>query len=172
MKSTGRAWNDIVAQYFAEYLDVMDKLHCTSVDVYAFATDYIDEIVEQIQGLIGRGTPTSPRTRACYFDTTTFSAWGKLSGQRVEELRPGARSKSRSENVIRGLRPLEGAETGGAGLGQPMGKGRPDGTSRTRPSRFGISAAIRPPWRAIELSFPHTKRRLPRRSRTPAWCLS
>src|SRR5437879_10821792 len=27
MKTTGRAWNDIVAQYFAEYLDVMDQLH-------------------------------------------------------------------------------------------------------------------------------------------------
>jgi len=53
MKSSGRPWNDIVGQYFAEYLGVMARLQCTSVDVYAFATDYIDEIVEQIQGLMG-----------------------------------------------------------------------------------------------------------------------
>src|SRR5216117_3009966 len=39
MKATGRAWNEIVAEFFAESLYVMDKLGCESVDVYAFATD-------------------------------------------------------------------------------------------------------------------------------------
>src|SRR2546428_10000007 len=73
MKSTGRAWNDIVAQYFAEYLDVMDRLHCTAVDVYAFATDYVDEIVEQIQGLIGKGHAYVAEDKSVYFDTTTLS---------------------------------------------------------------------------------------------------
>src|SRR5436190_758974 len=91
MRTTGRAWNDIVAQYFAEYLDVMDRLHCTAVDMYAFATDYIDEIVEQIQGLIGKGHAYVAEDKSVYFDTTTFSGWGKLSGQKVEALRPGAR---------------------------------------------------------------------------------
>src|SRR5437762_11084008 len=91
MKSTRRAWDDIVAQYFAEFRDVMERLQCTSVDVYAFATDYIDEIVEQIQGLIKKGHAYIAEDQSVYFDTTTFSGWGKLSGQKVEELRPGAR---------------------------------------------------------------------------------
>ena len=91
MKSTRRAWDDIVAQYFAEFRDVMERLQCTSVDVYAFATDYIDEIVEQIQGLIRKGHAYVAEDKSVYFDTTTFSGWGKLSGQKVEELRPGAR---------------------------------------------------------------------------------
>jgi len=91
MKSTGRAWKDIVSQYFTEYTEVMEKLHCTSVNVYAFATDYIDEIVEQIQGLIQKGHAYVAEDRSVYFDTTTFSGWGKLSGQKIEELRPGAR---------------------------------------------------------------------------------
>src|SRR5207237_10387017 len=83
MKATGRAWNDIVAQYFAEYLDVMDRLHCTAVDVYAFATAYIDEIVEQIQGLIGKGHAYVAEDKSVYFDTTTFSGRAKVSGQTV-----------------------------------------------------------------------------------------
>src|SRR5438128_9061639 len=53
MKSTGRAWNDIVAQYFAEYLDVMDRLHCTAVDVYACVAANIGEREEQLPGLSG-----------------------------------------------------------------------------------------------------------------------
>src|SRR5438034_11061705 len=69
----------------------MHRLYCTAVDVYALATYYIDEIVEQIQGLIGKGHAYVAEDKSVYFDTTTFSGWGKLSGQMVEELRPGAR---------------------------------------------------------------------------------
>lgn len=91
MQSTGRDWKDIVSQYFGEYLDVMDSLHCNSVNVYAFATDYIDEILEQIQGLIQRAHAYVTDDGSVYFDTTTYSGWGKLSGQKIEALRPGAR---------------------------------------------------------------------------------
>src|SRR2546426_1123859 len=43
MQKTGREWKDIVNRYFGEYLEVMDALRCNSVDVYAFATDYIED---------------------------------------------------------------------------------------------------------------------------------
>ena len=141
MNSTGRAWNDIVAQYFAEYLDVMDRLHCTAVDVYAFATDYIDEIVEQIQGLIGKGHAYVAEDKSVYFDTTTFSGWGKLSGQKVEELRPGARveieeRKRHPADFVLWRRRNPGSRPGTV----PGEKAGQDGTSRTRRSRSGTSA--------------------------------
>jgi cysteinyl-tRNA synthetase len=126
MKSTGRAWDAIVAQYFAEYLEVMKRLYCTSVDVYAFATDYIDEIVEQIQGLIRKGHAYVAEDHSVYFDTTTFSGWGKLSGQKVEELRPGARVEIDEQKrhpadfvLWRAQKPGEPAWE------SPWGKGRP-----------------------------------------------
>ncbi len=126
MRSTGRAWNDIVAQYFAEYLEVMGKLRCTSVDVYAFATDFIDEIIEQIQGLIAKDHAYPSEDGSVYFDTTTFSGWGKLSGQKVEELRPGARvaieerKRHPADFVLwRAQKPGEPAWE------SPWGKGRP-----------------------------------------------
>jgi cysteinyl-tRNA synthetase len=126
MKSTGRAWVDIVGQFFAEYLDVMDKLRCTSVDVYAFATDYVDEIIDQIEGLIAKGHAYVAEDKSVYFDTTTFSGWGKLSGQKVEELRPGARVEVEERKrhpadfvLWRAQKPGEPAWE------SPWGKGRP-----------------------------------------------
>src|SRR2546426_649004 len=49
MQKTGREWKDIVNRYFGEYLEVMDALRCNSVDVYAFATDYIEDIAITIR---------------------------------------------------------------------------------------------------------------------------
>src|SRR6266581_1197320 len=157
MKATGRAWNDIVAQYFAEYLDVMDRLQCTAVDVYAFATDYIDEIVEQIQGLIGKGHAYVAEDKSVYFDTTTFSGWGKLSGQKVEELRPGARvaveerKRHPADFVLwRAQKPGEPA------WDSPWGKGRPgwhiEDTAITI-RHFGPQYDLH--GGATELMFPH-----------------
>jgi len=68
MQKTGREWKDIVNQYFGEYLEVMDALRCNSVDVYAFATDYIDDIVARSKDSSRRDTRTSPKTEA---STTT-----------------------------------------------------------------------------------------------------
>jgi cysteinyl-tRNA synthetase len=126
MKATGRPWTDIVAQYFAEFRDVMNRLRCTSVDVYAFATDYMDEIVGQIAGLIGKGHAYVADDKSVYFDTTTFAGWGKLSGQKVEELRPGARV----EVEERKRHPADFAlwkaqKPGEPAWESPWGKGRP-----------------------------------------------
>jgi cysteinyl-tRNA synthetase len=126
MKATGKAWTDIVAQYFAEYRDVMSRLQCTSVDVYAFATDYIDEIVGQIAGLIEKGHAYIADDKSVYFDTTTFTGWGKLSGQKVEELRPGARV----EVEERKRHPADfvlwrAQKPGEPSWDSPWGKGRP-----------------------------------------------
>jgi len=68
MQKTGREWKDIVNQYFGEYLEVMDALRCNSVDVYAFATDYIDDIIARSKDSSRRDTRTSPKTEA---STTT-----------------------------------------------------------------------------------------------------
>jgi cysteinyl-tRNA synthetase len=126
MNATGRTWTDIVAQYFADYRDGMNRLNCTSVDVYAFATDYIDEIVEQITGLIEKGHAYVAEDNSVYFDTTTFAGWGKLSGQKVGELRPGARV----EIEERKRHPADFAlwkaqKPGEPAWDSPWGKGRP-----------------------------------------------
>ena len=126
MRSTGRGWKDIVNQYFGEYLEVMSALGCTSVDVYAFATDYIPEIVEQIQGLMEKGHAYLADDGSVYYDTTTFSGWGRLSGQKVEALRPGARVAVEERKRHPGDFVLWRAQKPGEpAWDSPWGKGRP-----------------------------------------------
>ncbi len=157
MRSTGRGWKDIVNQYFAEYLEVMSALGCTSVDVYAFATDYIAEIIEQIQGLMDKGHAYVAEDGSVYYDTTTFSGWGRLSGQKVEALRPGARvaveerKRHPADFVLwRAQKPEEPA------WDSPWGKGRPgwhiEDTAITI-RHFGPQYDVH--GGATELLFPH-----------------
>ena len=63
----------------------------TSVNLYAYATDYIPEIVEQIRGLVDAGHAYAVEGGDVYYDTTRFPHWGAMSGQKVEEHLPGAR---------------------------------------------------------------------------------
>src|SRR5256885_1936283 len=61
-----------------------------------------------------------------YYDTTTFSGWGKLSGQKVEALRPGARiaieerKKHPADFVL-----WRAQKPGEPSWDSPWGKGRP-----------------------------------------------
>jgi len=91
MKKTGRDWKEIVAQYYEEFEEGMAKLNCSSVNVYAWATDYMPEILEQIQGLLDKGYAYVAEDGSVYYDTTKYPGWGKLSGQKVEEHVAGAR---------------------------------------------------------------------------------
>ena len=157
MQKTGREWKDIVNQYFAEYLEVMDALRCNSVDVYAFATDYIDDIIAQILGLVKKGHAYVAEDGSVYYDTTTFSGWGKLSGQKVESLRPGARVAIEERKrhpadfvLLRARKPGEPA------WDSPWGKGRPgwhiEDTAITI-RHFGPQYDLH--GGATELMFPH-----------------
>jgi cysteinyl-tRNA synthetase len=91
MEKTGRDWKDIVSQYWKEFQEGMRALRCDSVNLYAWATHYIPEIIEQVQGLLDKGFAYVAPGGSVYYDTTKYSDWGKLSGQKVEKLLPGAR---------------------------------------------------------------------------------
>src|SRR6266704_2070886 len=135
----------------------MAALRCDSVDVYAFATDYIDDIIAQIQGLVKKGHAYVAEDGSVYYDTTTFSGWGKLSGQKVESLRPGARvaveerKRHPADFVLwRAQKPGEPA------WDSPWGKGRPgwhiEDTAITI-RHFGPQYDLH--GGATELMFPH-----------------
>ncbi len=75
VEKTGRDWKDIVAEYLAEYMDVMEKLRCSSVNVYARATEYVPEIIEQIQALLEKGH-AYVADGSVYYDTTKYAGAG------------------------------------------------------------------------------------------------
>ncbi len=157
MQSTGRDWQDIVGHYFREYLDAMAALQCTSVDVYAYATDYIADMIEQIRGLIDKSHAYVAEDGSVYFDTTTFGEWGKLSGQKVEELRPGARvAVDERKRHPADFALWKAQKPGEPAWDSPWGKGRPgwhiEDTAITI-RHFGAQYDIH--GGGTELQFPH-----------------
>ncbi len=156
MRETGRDWKDIVRQFYGEYQEGMRALNCTSVDVYAYATDHIDEIVQQIRGLIDKGFAYVTDT-GVYYDTTKFTDWGKLSGQKIEELKPGARvAVDESKRNPADFALWKAQKPGEPSWDSPWGKGRPgwhiEDTAITI-SRFGPQYDLH--GGATELMFPH-----------------
>ena len=156
MRETGTDWKEIVRHYYGEYLEAMKALNCTSVDVYAYATDHIPEILQQIQGLLDKGFAYVTDT-GVYYDTTKFPDWGKLSGMKVEELRPGARvAVDETKRNPADFALWKAQKPGEPAWDSPWGKGRPgwhiEDTAITI-SRFGPQYDLH--GGATELMFPH-----------------
>ncbi len=76
---------------FAEWRELMERLRVHSVNAYPFATDFVPEILAQIATLVAKGSAYVADDGSVYFRVAKFPDYGKLSGQRVEALRPGAR---------------------------------------------------------------------------------
>lgn len=77
-------------RHFADYRQAMERLGVRSVNLYPFATDYMPEILVQVQQLLDRGFAYTA-AGSVYFDVSKSPGYGRLSGQRIEEQRPGSR---------------------------------------------------------------------------------
>jgi cysteinyl-tRNA synthetase len=80
----------LAERHFLSWRADSERLGIRSVGYYPHATDYTPEILAQIQTLIDRGY-AYPAEGSVYFEVGKFPGYGKLSGQRTEALRPGAR---------------------------------------------------------------------------------
>ncbi|MGC8562038.1 MAG: cysteine--tRNA ligase [Thermoplasmata archaeon] len=156
MEETGRSWEDITAAYSSEFFEIMRKLKNNSVNYYAFATDYIKEIIEQISKLIEKGYAYKI-SDGIYFRVRKFKDYGNLSKQNLDELRAGARVEVKEEKED----PLDFAlwkmkKVGEPSWPSPWGDGRPgwhiEDTAITE-SIFGPQYDIH--GGAKDLIFPH-----------------
>ena len=157
MEETGEDWKEIVSANFASYLDAMGALGCNSVDAYAYATDYIPEILDQIRGLLDRGYAYVSEDGSVYYDTTKFKDWGKLSGQKVEEHIAGARiAVDEKKRDPADFALWKAQKPGEPAWDSPWGEGRPgwhiEDTAITI-HHFGPQYDIH--GGGIELAFPH-----------------
>ena len=156
MRARGLPREDVIRPYWEEYLEVMDALNVTSVNLYANATDYVHEIVEQIQGLIAKGHAYAVEGDV-YYAVDSFDGWGKLSGQKTEDHLAGARVEvdERKRNPA-DFALWKAQKPGEPAWDSPWGKGRPgwhiEDTAITI-ARFGPQYDIH--GGATELMFPH-----------------
>ena len=71
---------ELARMFERAYLDDMRALRNDSVDVYARASDYIDEVISQIERLQQAGAAYAT-AGGIYFDLTAFPDYGRLSGR-------------------------------------------------------------------------------------------
>ncbi|UCH88756.1 MAG: cysteine--tRNA ligase [Thermoplasmata archaeon] len=89
-KETDTTEKELAEKFFNEFLTDMEALNVHSVDKFAKATDYIPEILAQIETLIEKGYAYESNGNV-YFEVRKFEEFGKLSGQILDELQAGAR---------------------------------------------------------------------------------
>ncbi|MBI5361205.1 MAG: cysteine--tRNA ligase [Planctomycetes bacterium] len=80
-----------IAQFYTdEFMEITGLLNCLPASKYPRATEHINEMIELIQKLIGRGYAYVVNN-AVYYDITKFPGYGKLSGNPLDQLQAGAR---------------------------------------------------------------------------------
>ena len=153
---SGTTESELAERFFAEFLEDMKALNVDSVTYYARATEYIPEIIEQVKGLIEKGYAYEVHGNV-YFEVEKFDGFGKLSGQILDQLEPGARVEvdERKKNPM-DFALWKAQKPGEPAWDSPWGKGRPgwhiEDTAISM-AHFGAQYDIH--GGATELMFPH-----------------
>lgn len=82
---------EIVEIYTRSYFEDMDALGVLRPDISPRASGHVPEQIAMTQALIEKGHAYVTDQGDVYFDVTTFPEYGKLSGQRLDDLIAGAR---------------------------------------------------------------------------------
>lgn len=81
---------EISKRYIAEYLTSMDALGVERADIYPKVSEHMDEIVELVETLVQKDYAYAAHGDV-FFHVASFPEYGKLSKQKLEELRQGTR---------------------------------------------------------------------------------
>ncbi len=84
-KENGIPAQELARKFEKRYIEDMHKLNVKGVNLFARATDHVDEILNQIQRLIDKGFAYETED-GVYFEIEKFPEFGKLSNRNIEEL--------------------------------------------------------------------------------------
>lgn len=84
-KETNQSALDIARKYEKRYIEDMHKLNVYGVNLFARATEHMDEIINQIERLLELGYAYETED-GVYFEIAKFPEFGKLSNRKPEEL--------------------------------------------------------------------------------------
>lgn len=118
-----RQYQKITDRYIAAYQENMQQLNCKTVSHEPRVTDYIQEIIAFVQGLIAKGAAYE-KNGSVYFRVRSFEEYGKFSKQSIDDLCAGARIAvdEEKEDVLDFALWKQDTEVGFA---SPWGHGRP-----------------------------------------------
>ncbi len=117
--------DDLAHKFILEYYHDLDSLGIDRADVEPKATDHITDIISAVGGLIDRGYAYFLGGDV-YFSVDKFKDYGKLSNQRLDQMRAGVRIAKNEEKK----NPLDfvlwkRAKKGQPSWPSPWGEGRP-----------------------------------------------
>ena len=123
-KENGEDPLELSERYAQLFYKDMKDLHVDSINLYAKASDYIPEIISQIQGLIDKGIGYEI-AGGVYYDISKFPEYGKLSRQNLEQLTvhrvdPDPEKRNPGDFVM-----WKAQKPGEIAWDSPWGKGRP-----------------------------------------------
>ncbi|OIO52739.1 cysteine--tRNA ligase [Candidatus Uhrbacteria bacterium CG_4_10_14_0_8_um_filter_58_22] len=100
-KESGQSPQEVAEFYARQFFRDIDRLNFRRADVYPKASEHVTEMIRLIGRLLDRGHAYKVRHgdggTSVYFDVSTFPDYGKLSGNRLDDLNPGARIEVRDE---------------------------------------------------------------------------
>ena len=146
---------DLAQQYSAKFYKDMASLRINSVNLFAKASEYVAEIIAQVNTLLEKGYAYVVNGDV-YYDISKFPEYGRLSRQKPDELKkhriePDPRKRNANDFSL-----WKSQKLGELAWDSPWGKGRPgwhiEDTAITY-THFGPSYDIH--GGAVELVFPH-----------------
>ena len=120
-----RPWWAVAAHYEREFQKAYEILGCTPPTVEPRATGHITQMIELMQTLIERGHAYAADGDV-YFDVRSFADYGRLSGQKIDDLLPAGDSEGESRKKdSRDFALWKSVKPGEPSWPTPWGNGRP-----------------------------------------------
>jgi cysteinyl-tRNA synthetase len=113
----------ITERYIKAFREDLENLEIGSIDHMPLATEMIDQIIDVIQRIIKNGYGYEMDGNV-YFDVAKFDGYGKLSGQKIEEMKDSEDTGFEKRNRI-DFALWKKAREGEPSWDSPWGKGRP-----------------------------------------------
>ncbi|NOX71338.1 MAG: cysteine--tRNA ligase [Candidatus Micrarchaeota archaeon] len=88
---TGQNWKELAHGFADKFKEDMSALHVNSMNKFQNASDSIESMIKNIQILLDKGVAYMIEGDGVYFDISEFPEYGKLSHQKLEDLRAGSR---------------------------------------------------------------------------------
>lgn len=89
--ATGTTPEAVARTFSRDYLEALERLRLPLAEHFPRVTRHIPVVVEMVRRLVERGHAYVAEDGSVYFDVASFPSYGKLSGQRAQELAAGAR---------------------------------------------------------------------------------
>lgn len=125
----GQDWQELGQYWTNRFISDLKSLNIQMPDNYVKATDYIEKIIEIVKSLVNKKNAYE-KSGTVYFDTSTFTDYGQLSGFKEEQMKFISAERGADPNDPNKKNPLDfvlwtSSTDDQPGWISPWGRGRP-----------------------------------------------